>query len=110
MEECAIHMPISIGLDKNSPLKPRMDKLLRRIIEAGLVSKWLADSIQNLDFTNEVDSQDALINLKKLYGVLVALGIGFATATLALISELLYFRYFVQKKPVFNRSILNNLK
>lgn len=29
MEECVINMPVSLGLDKNSPLKPRVDKLVR---------------------------------------------------------------------------------
>lgn len=29
MEECLINMPVSLGLDKNSPLKPRVDQLVR---------------------------------------------------------------------------------
>lgn len=29
MEECVVNMPVSLGLDKNSPLKPRVDQLVR---------------------------------------------------------------------------------
>lgn len=28
MKECAIHMPIALGMEKNSPLKPRVDTLV----------------------------------------------------------------------------------
>lgn len=35
MKECVLNVPISIGLEKNSPLKPNIDKYLRRLIEAG---------------------------------------------------------------------------
>lgn len=35
MSECTIHMPISLGMQKNSPLKIRTDKFLRMIIETG---------------------------------------------------------------------------
>lgn len=28
MEECAVHMPIALGLEKNSPLKPHVDSLV----------------------------------------------------------------------------------
>lgn len=98
MKECTIKMPISIGLEKNSPLKPQMDKLLRRIIEAGLVSKWLSDSTQKLDFSDEEDTQDALITLKKLYGAVVALGIGCLFGLLAFLFELLCHWYLERKK------------
>lgn len=31
MEECALKMPIAIGMEKNSPLKPRVDNLVHFI-------------------------------------------------------------------------------
>lgn len=43
MSDCIISMPISIGLEKNSPLKPRIDEFIQRVVEAGLVLKWLDD-------------------------------------------------------------------
>lgn len=45
MSDCIISMPISIGLEKNSPLKPRIDGFIQRIVEAGLVHKWLGDTM-----------------------------------------------------------------
>lgn len=98
MRECTINMPISIGLEKNSPLKPEVDKLLRRMIEAGLVSKWLSDSIKPADDDDDIDAQDALITLKKMYGAVVALGVGHLTGLLVLISEILYYRYWVLRR------------
>lgn len=71
MKECAINMPISIGLERNSPLKSRFDVLLRQIMEAGLISKWLSDSVKKFEASVEEPPQEALMDLKKLYGVLV---------------------------------------
>lgn len=47
MSDCIISMPISIGLEKNSPLKPRIDEFIQRVVEAGLVLKWLDDVMAN---------------------------------------------------------------
>ncbi|KAJ8912928.1 hypothetical protein NQ315_017258 [Exocentrus adspersus] len=33
MKDCIINMPISIGLQKNSPIKPRLDKVIRVVLE-----------------------------------------------------------------------------
>lgn len=103
MEECAINMPVSIGLEKNSPLKVRVDDLLRQITEAGLVSKWLADSVQRFDASVEEPPQEALMDLKKLYGVLIALAIGFGMATLVLIAEILYWKFVTKKNPLYDK-------
>ena len=53
MSQCSVHMPISIGLEKNSPLRPNCDKYLRRLIEAGLITKWLTDTMQNFEKSQE---------------------------------------------------------
>nr|CAD7256880.1 unnamed protein product [Timema shepardi] len=79
MRDCAINMPISIGLRKNSPLKPQMDKFILRMIEAGLIKKWLND-VMLVTFSAEIPDQGkstkALMDLRKLYGAFVALGLG----------------------------------
>ena len=31
MDECLINMPVSFGMDKNSPLKPRVDQLVEEL-------------------------------------------------------------------------------
>lgn len=103
MKECAISMPISIGLEKNSPLKPSFDRLLRQVMEAGLISKWLSDSIQRFEASVEEPPQEALMDLKKLYGVLFALLIGLSIALLALIGENLYWRYVTKRNPLYDK-------
>lgn len=103
MKECAINMPIAIGLEKNSPLKSSFDRLLRQVMEAGLINKWLSDSKQRFEASIEEPPQEALMDLKKLYGVLFALLIGFGLALLALIGENLYWRYVTKKNPLYDK-------
>lgn len=103
MQECAISMPISIGLEKNSPLKPGFDRLLRQVMEAGLISKWLSDSIQRFDASAEEAPQEALMDLKKLYGVLFASLIGFGVAIFALIVENVYWKFVTKKNPLYDK-------
>lgn len=103
MKECAISMPISIGLEKNSPLKPSFDRLLRQVMEAGLISKWLSDSIQRFEASVEEPPQEAQMDLKKLYGVLIALVVGFSIAVLTLITENLYWRFVTKRNPLYDK-------
>ncbi|XP_077301063.1 ionotropic receptor 21a-like [Arctopsyche grandis] len=104
MKECAIHMPISIGLQKNSPLKPQIDLLLRKIIEAGLVEKWLNDVMTPILATSQSNEENikAVMNLQKLYGGFVALGIGYGLSIFTLIGEIIYWKYIVTKDPNFD--------
>lgn len=53
MRECAIQMPISIGLSKNSPVKEKIDQYLRRMIESGLIEKWLSDVTMKFEASEE---------------------------------------------------------
>lgn len=103
MKECAINMPISIGLGKNSPLKPRFNDLLLQIMEAGLISKWLSDSVQKFEASIEEPPQEALMDLRKLYGVLFALLVGFGIATLVLIIENLYWKFITKRNPLYDK-------
>lgn len=108
MKECAVNMPISIGLEKNSPLKPKLDKLLRRIIEAGLVSKWLSEAVRNIESSVD-EPQEALMDLKKMYGAFVALGIGYFISIVALVGEIIYWKCVVVKSPLYDEYALYKL-
>lgn len=103
MEQCAIYMPIAVGLERNSPLRHRVDVLLRRMIEAGLTSKWLQEARRGYAASVEEEPQEALMELRKLYGGLVALGIGWALAGGALLAEVMYWRFVVMRRPDFDR-------
>lgn len=109
MKECAIHMPISLGLFKNSPIKPKVDTFMRRLIEAGLTNKWLADSIQKFQSSIENEPQEALMDLKKMYGAFVALATGYLLALIALIGENIYWKFVTQRHPNYDKLFLAKL-
>lgn len=108
MSDCVVNTPISIGFHKNSPLKPLADIYLRRIVEVGLVEKWLNDAmhpIRSLE-TNE-DEVKALMNLKKLYAAFIALAIGYFLSSLCLIGELIHWHLVVKRDPEFDKYALD---
>ncbi|CAH1978707.1 unnamed protein product [Acanthoscelides obtectus] len=97
----------SIRLQKNSPLTPRFNKYIRRILEAGLITKWLDDAMQKV-LNAEVHKEDkdiskALMNAKKFSGALVALAIGYCVSICTFIGEIVHFYYVVRRKPDFNK-------
>lgn len=103
-------MPISLGLQKNSPIKPAVDRFLRRVIEAGLVKKWLNDVILDtiaLEVLQEKEETKALMDLKKLYGAFVVLFAGYILSILVLLFELCYWYGVVKKDPMFDEYSLN---
>ncbi|XP_020298539.1 uncharacterized protein LOC109862800 isoform X2 [Pseudomyrmex gracilis] len=106
MEECFVHMPIALGLEKNSPLKPHVDLWIRRLTEIGLVRKWLSDVMEESkinEFQQKLESEKALVNLRKLYGALIALLIGYFLSFLALIGEIIHWKYVVLKDPKYDK-------
>ena len=109
MRDCAIHMPISIGMEKNSPMKIRFDQFLRRIIESGLSSKWLSDALHSFESSIEEDPQEALMDLKKLYGAVVALGVGYFLSLVGFCGEIIYWKCIIAKSPLYDKYALHKL-
>lgn len=110
MSDCIINMPISLGLQKNSPIKPAVDRFLRRVIEAGLVKKWLNDVMletTTLELFQETEEIKALMDLKKLYGAFVVLFFGYILSILALLFEISYWYGVVKRDPLFDEYSLN---
>ncbi|XP_075969996.1 ionotropic receptor 68a [Anticarsia gemmatalis] len=108
MSDCVVNIPISIGFHKNSPLKPLADIYMRRVVEVGLVEKWLNDAMHPIRVleTNE-DEVKALMNLKKLYGAFIALGIGYFLSGVCLVGELVHWHFIVKKDPNFDKYALD---
>ncbi|XP_054260470.1 ionotropic receptor 21a-like [Macrosteles quadrilineatus] len=106
MSDCVISMPISIGLEKNSPLKPRIDEFIQRVVEAGLIHKWLGDvmdEVRRRNFISSTEQVKALMDMRKFSGALVALGVGYIICILTLIAENLYWHLVVSKHPLFDK-------
>lgn len=103
MEQCAINIPISIGLEKNSPLKEQIDKNIQSLIEGGLIKKWLMSATKSFESSIEAPPTEALMDLKKFYGALVALGCGYVLALAAFAAEKAYWRFVVEKHPNYDK-------
>lgn len=59
------------------------------------------------EFRLESKSETALVNLSKLYGALIALGIGYCLSFIVLLSEILYWKYVILKDPKYDKYHLN---
>lgn len=103
MEQCTVNIPVSIGLEKNSPLKEQMDKYIRWAIEGGLIQKWLLQATKSFESSIEPPPAEALMDLKKFYGALVALGCGYVLALIALAGEAAYWRFVIEKHPHYDK-------
>jgi hypothetical protein len=103
MEQCVVNMPISIGLDKNSPLKEQINRYIRRAVEGGLVRKWLMTATKSFESSIEPPPAEAVMDLKKFYGALVALGCGYALSLFVFVLEKLYWRFVIERHPHFDK-------
>lgn len=103
MDECAIHMPVSIGLGKNSPFKEQIDKLIRYAIEGGLIRKWLKDAVMSFESSTEPPPEEAVMNLKKFYGALFVLACGYFLGVIVFALEKSYWKFYVEKHPDYDR-------
>lgn len=80
-----------------------MDKYIRWAVEAGLIQKWLMDATMSFDSSIEPPPAEALMDLKKFYGALVALGCGYFLALLAFAVEKFYWKFVIEKHPSYDK-------
>lgn len=76
------------------------------MVEAGFVAKWLSDvtewsKIVELRFKSP--PEQTLVNLHKLHGALVALGIGYFFSFVALATEMFHWKYVVMRNPAYDK-------
>lgn len=105
MSDCVINMPVSIGLQKNSPLKPEIDSHIRHFIEAGLIKKWLNDIMMDTFIAEAPLAREevkALVDLRKLYASFIALFLGYIISIVVLLIENIHWYFIVKKDPLFD--------
>lgn len=76
------------------------------MVEIGLVRKWLSDVMEWSKITEsrqKSESETALVDLTKLYAAFVALAIGYFFSFVALLGEILYWKYVVLKDPTYDK-------
>ncbi|XP_063218686.1 ionotropic receptor 21a-like [Bacillus rossius redtenbacheri] len=102
MQQCVINMPVALGLQKNSPLKSKIDDILLSIVEAGLVKKWLHDVLRTNEQPEDNFPAKAFMDLPKIHGILIAITVGYAIGIGTLIAEKIHWMYFVINNPLFD--------
>lgn len=45
-QECTWPFSVGLGVQSNSPLKPRVDNVINKIVESGLVQYWFDESLR----------------------------------------------------------------
>ena len=91
--ECFRYFSISLYFPKGSNLKPKFDKGIDRLNQAGLINKWKEDEMDKLSKSLEVLSSSNLdkkaLETKDVLVAFVIAGIGAALSLLAFVAEYL---------------------
>lgn len=82
-------------LRKDTPLEPRINVLISRLVESGLVEKWYTD----LTFTGSKSLGDApqALKMQNLSGIFLAQSIGLSVSVLIFLLEILRSRYKMRR-------------
>lgn len=87
VKEMATSYPTMSFLRKNTPLEPRINVLISRLVESGLVEKWYTD----LTFVGLKRLGDApqVLTMYNLSGIFLAQSIGLSVSFLIFLLEIL---------------------
>lgn len=99
LKECLFNNYIGFPLQKNSPFKNRFDAVAKRILEGGIMTKWVRDVIwsnrkeQEKFFSTEILGVGyARITSARFLGALLTLMLGYLVSSLVFVFEFLVGR------------------
>ncbi|KAK4317452.1 hypothetical protein Pmani_011458 [Petrolisthes manimaculis] len=92
MNECFLPFRIGMALPKKAPYKPNFDKIVSRVVEAGLVRKWFGDILFSSRKRGSGDTQEreaGALSLDNLQGAWLVVGGGLFTSLVTFLLETL---------------------
>ncbi|XP_042881010.1 glutamate receptor 2-like [Penaeus japonicus] len=82
---------LAFFLPKHTPWRSRLDRGIRRLVEAGLVDKWYRDLMGDMAtgglHQQAGTSEEKALTISNLQGPFLALGLGLGLASLAFLVE-----------------------
>ncbi|XP_066145989.1 glutamate receptor ionotropic, delta-2-like [Euwallacea fornicatus] len=97
LKECIGNFYMGFALQINSPFKREFDRVAQKIMESGIMKKWLNDRIypekrvQDPFFSSfNSNVRYTIITSERLFGVFVLLIVGYVLSCISLVFEILY--------------------
>ncbi|XP_045128431.1 glutamate receptor-like [Portunus trituberculatus] len=93
MRECFLPFRIGMAMPKKAPYKPNLDRVVDRVVEAGLVRKWFSDilfSSRKRGTAGNEESRGGALTVDNLQGAWLLLGAGWVVSGAAIVLELLF--------------------
>lgn len=97
LKECVGNLYMGLVLQKNSPFKKKFDKIAARIMQSGILTKWLMDrlyskkKVQDSFFNPYVNNMKfSIITADRLSGGFTLLFIGYVVSAIVFVLEIFY--------------------
>ena len=90
MKECLTSNKLAFALQKDSPYKKRIDQVLIRLQESGLIKQWYdneLDKVANLIARDKYDVSQNSLTIDNIKGILALTGIFWAMAICCFLIE-----------------------
>ncbi|XP_069942931.1 ionotropic receptor 21a-like [Cherax quadricarinatus] len=103
MKECFLPFRIGMAMPKQAPYKPNFDIIVTRVVEAGLVGKWLREVLfmsRRRGSTAAQDTTNTAFTLDNLQGAWLLLGSGLLISLVVFLLEVMV-GYFCPSKESY---------
>ncbi|XP_042226120.1 glutamate receptor ionotropic, kainate 4-like [Homarus americanus] len=90
MRECFLPFRIGMAMPKKAPYKPNFDKIVTRVVEAGLVRKWFSDILfmsRKRGSGEAQESRSDALTIDNLQGAWLLLGLGWVVSLVMFVLE-----------------------